>query len=122
VELLGDAVIGDLGEGSDGIEEPAADEKRCLIDGGIVVGPESGCGSSGLIHRCIRQRCLQHGREWNVALAVIPDIAVHLEFAAIFRELRAERSNVAGRAGLSGLASEAGHRIRRPHELQRRQD
>ena len=57
-----------------------------------------------------------------MALAVIPDIAVHFEFASELGELRPKRADMAGRAGLAGLACEAGDGLGRPRHVKHCQE
>jgi len=47
-------------------------------------------------------------------LAVVADVAVQLEVPPLRREMRAERPDVTGGAGLAGLDRESRHRERRP--------
>ncbi len=107
VQLMGNAVIGDLDEGAEILGDFAGVVEGGLIEGGVVVRGEVRRGGAGLGVVGVGEGCLEgDGERQAVLLAVAGDVAIELEVSAEFRQLRAERADMAGSAGLPGLLGE----------------
>ena len=102
-EAVGDAVICSLNEGAEIVGDPPAGKEADLLQDKIVVDAKSGCGAARLSGLGIRKSRLQHDRERRaLPIAAAQRVAAELEAAAERRQL--QKSGVAGRARLAGLA------------------
>jgi hypothetical protein len=84
------------------------------VDDRIIVGPQARRRPAFLRLLSVGEGRSRRQRERQPVIpAVIADIAVHFEIASEGLELRAERPDMAGGAGLAGLHREGGNRMRR---------
>ena len=114
MSLPGDAVIGHLDEPADLRRDLARVVGRHGVHDEVVVRLEAGRRAAWLRLPGVGEGgTRRHRQRKPMVLAVVADIAMQLEIAPERLQLRAESSDMAGRAGLAGLHREGRDRLRR---------
>ena len=102
-EAVSDAVICSLNEGAEIVGDLTAGKQARLLQDKIVVDAKSGGGAAGLSGLGIRKSRLQHDcKRRALPIPAVQRVAAELEAAAERGQL--QKSGMASRAGLAGLA------------------